>query len=126
MAEQVDQLQHWQNLKTQAENGELRLEPELGNALMGRCDTMLTELDAMRTQALNLQYVAGFGTLPSAQALAKKFAGKAFGDEDSAVKRIEQSIDIVNTMRQTFELSIRTLTETDQAVGQNLGNAANQ
>ncbi|MBF6397700.1 hypothetical protein IU438_18080 [Nocardia cyriacigeorgica] len=121
MAEEVDQLKHWQGLKTQAQNGELRLDPDLGNALIGRCDTMLTELDAMRTQALNLQYVSGFGTLKSADALAKKFASKAVGAEDSAVTRLEETIDIVNTMKQTYELAIRTLTETDQTIGDQLG-----
>ncbi|TLG00259.1 hypothetical protein FEK35_24630 [Nocardia cyriacigeorgica] len=121
MAEEVDQLQHWQNLKTQAQNGVLRVEPELGRALMARCDTFLAALETMRTDAMRLQYVGGFGSLKSADALAKKFASKAVGAEDSAVTRIEQSIDIVTTMRQTYELAIRTITETDQAIGQQLG-----
>ncbi|VFB01492.1 hypothetical protein [Nocardia cyriacigeorgica] len=121
MAEEVEQLKYWQGLKTQAENGELRVEPDLGNALIARCDTMLAALDGMLRQAENLQYVSGFGTLKSAEALAKKFANKAVGDEDSAYARIEQSIDIVNTMKQTYQLAIRTLTETDQAIGDQLG-----
>lgn len=60
---------HWKTLKTQAENGELRMDPQIGNALKGRADTMLTALNKMLVDTNQLQHVSGFGTLKSAEAL---------------------------------------------------------
>lgn len=121
--EQQTQLKHWQNLKTQAENGEIVMEADIAAKLAARCDTFLGRLDIAIEQASNLQYISGFGDLRSAQALAQKFSKKAVGDEDSAVNRLNQSIEIVKLMKQTFELAGKQITETDQQTSQALGNA---
>ncbi|WP_280507812.1 hypothetical protein [Nocardia flavorosea] len=123
MTEQQNQLQHWQNLKTQAESGELSMETDIAGKLAARCDTFLGQLNDAVVQANNLQYISGFGGLRSAQALAQKFANKAVADEDSAVNRLNQSIEIVKLMKQTFELAGKQITEQDQQTGQALGNA---
>lgn len=122
MAEQDDQLKQWQAMKTQAENGELRMEQAVGEALAKRCDTFLGELNDMVVQASNLQYIGGFGGLRSATQLATKFAQKADGAEDSAVARLNTTIEIVKLMKQTFELSVKQVTETDQQTSQAIDN----
>lgn len=120
--EQQTQLAHWQNLKTQAESGELVMEADIAGKLAARCDTFLGQLNQAVAQAKDLQYISGFGDLRSAKALAQKFANKAVSDEDSAVNRLNQTIEIVKLMKQTFELSAKQITETDQQTGQALGN----
>ncbi|WP_081511800.1 hypothetical protein [Nocardia donostiensis] len=112
---------HWQSLKTQAENGELRLDEQVGKELMKQADQLLTRLDTMVDAAGDLEHLTGFGGLESAKALKNKFALKAKNGDDSAVKRLQESIEIVKLMRETYELSIRKLNETDQSIASQLG-----
>ncbi|MFI5720208.1 hypothetical protein [Nocardia sp. NPDC051750] len=123
MTEQQNQLQHWQNLKTQAESGELVMQKDVAEKLAGRCDTFLDQLNDAVARAKDLQYISGFGDLRSAKALAQKFANKAVADEDSAVNRLNQAIEIVKLMKQTFELSAKEISEADDQVSQALDNA---
>lgn len=118
------QLAHWQNLKTQAENGELVMAADIAGKLAQRCDTFIGQLNDAIDKAYDLQYVSGFGGLRSAIQLAEKFANKAVNDEDSAVNRLKQSVEIVELMKQTFELSAEQISETDQQTSQDLGNTA--
>ncbi|WP_280228339.1 hypothetical protein [Nocardia cyriacigeorgica] len=119
-------LGHWKALKTQAENGELRMDPEIGNALKARADAMLAALDKMLFDTEELQYVSGFGTLKSAEALRAKFAAKAVTDDDSAKKRLQESIDIVTLMSETYALAVRRIEETDQSTAGALGKTGTQ
>ncbi|WP_280235722.1 hypothetical protein [Nocardia cyriacigeorgica] len=119
-------LSHWKTLKTQAENGELRMDPNIGNALKGRADTLLTELRKMVRDTDQLDHVTGFGKLKSAEALRAKFTGKAVTDEDSAQNRLKESIDIVTLMSETYALAIRRIEETDQSTAGALGKTGAQ
>jgi hypothetical protein len=125
-----DQLQHWQNLKQQAIDGELRMDPGIGNALRGRCDTLRTQLDQIRKESKGLAHLAGYGGLPSALDMKKKFELKASGAEngDSAESRLDTMIQVVTLMRDTYAAAIGELQETDQqnssqttAAGEGLG-----
>lgn len=123
MADQPEnQLKHWQNLKTQAERGELVMEADIAGKLAQRCDTFIGQLNDAIDKAYDLQYVSGFGGLRSATQLAQKFANKAVNDEDSAVNRLKQSVQIVELMKATFELSAKQISETDQQTSQAVGN----
>lgn len=84
---------------------------------------MLIQLENMVSQAASLKYLTGFGDLNSARALQEKFARKADGDEDSAVQRLKECIDIVKVMRDTYEIAARQITETDQSTAGELGAA---
>lgn len=119
-----NQLKHWQNLKTQAENGELVMEADIAGKLAQRCDTFVGQLNDAIDKAYDLQYVSGFGTLRSATQLSEKFANKAVSEEGSAVNRLKQSVQIVELMKATFELSAKKVGETDQQISQALGNTA--
>ncbi|MFI1463061.1 hypothetical protein [Nocardia carnea] len=111
-----DQLQHWQNLKQQAIDGELRMDTGIGEALRGRCDTLRTQLDQIRKETKGLAHLAGYGGLPSALDIKKKFELKASGAEngDSAESRLDEMIQVVTLMRDTYAAAIGQLQETDQ------------
>ncbi|SNY81537.1 hypothetical protein SAMN04244553_3135 [Nocardia amikacinitolerans] len=118
-----DALAQWRTYKQKAESGEFRMDPQIGDALRGRAQTMLDglEKDLLR-RASDLGQIGGFGTLPSAQALKTKFENKAVNDPDSAVNQLKKHIDLVTLMRDTYALSIRKLSETDQANASQLNN----
>ncbi|MBF6158214.1 hypothetical protein IU421_15385 [Nocardia cyriacigeorgica] len=124
--DQAGLVSHWKSLKTQAENGELRMDPEIGNALKARADAMITALDDMLDDAAALEHVSGFGSLGSAVELQKKFAAKAVTDQDSAVNRLKESHEIVTLMSETYALAIRRIEETDQSTAGALGKTGAQ
>lgn len=119
--QQTAMLQQWESLKTQAENGELSIDEDIGRQLMKRCTDFIARLETMLSTTNDLSFLAGFGTLRSAEALRNKYAAKAVADTDSAANRLKTSIDIVTLMQQTFELSIRRVEETDQSTSNALG-----
>ncbi|MGW5386003.1 hypothetical protein [Nocardia sp. NPDC003963] len=112
----TDQLKHWQTLKQQAIDGELHVEHEVGTLLRQECENLLGDLRKRRNQAGILGRLAGYGGLPSAQDIKRKFELKATGGEsgDSAVDRIDGLIEIVKLMRDTYAAMIGELQETDQ------------
>ncbi|MFD6161855.1 hypothetical protein ACFWF7_35200 [Nocardia sp. NPDC060256] len=110
----------WQALKTQAEGGELRLDEEIGQLLAGHAEQMRLKLRRMADKAGDLEHTSGFGTLGSATALQAKFASKANGSSDSAVTRLQQSMEVVTLMRDTYKLAIGKLTESDQSAADKL------
>ncbi|WP_194837920.1 hypothetical protein [Nocardia sp. XZ_19_369] len=113
-------LTRWQTLKKQAEGGELLLDSQIRERLVTHAEQMRTKLDAMVNKAAELEHLSGFGSLTSAGDLRQKFALKANNGTDSAVKRLQQSIDIVTLMKETYELAIGKITESDQSVADKL------
>ncbi|WP_338772498.1 hypothetical protein V7968_13805 [Nocardia vulneris] len=110
----------WQALKKQAEGGELRMDEQIGAALAKHAADMRAKLDLMVSDADNLKRLAGFGTLASADALRAKFAGKAGTEDDAAIKRIKQSIEVVTLMSETYNLAIGKITESDKSAADKL------
>ncbi|MGV9586097.1 hypothetical protein [Nocardia farcinica] len=74
-----EQLKTWQNFKQQAISGEFTLDTDIGSALAARCDELLNSLDGMLKDASDLEFLSGYGGLPSARQLQQKFAQKAVG-----------------------------------------------
>ncbi|MFI6173207.1 hypothetical protein ACIBCN_40955 [Nocardia sp. NPDC051052] len=119
-SEMQGMLTRWQTLKKQAEGGELRMDTEIGQQLATHSEQMHTKLEAMLNKALELEHLTGFGNLTSAQDLRQKFAQKANNGNDSAAKRIKQSMDIVSLMSDTYKLAIGKITESDQSAADKL------
>ena len=114
-----DHASYWQNMKTQAVNGEFRLEEDLGQALAGVVSQYITDLERQKTYAQALNRLTGWGGLPSAEVIRAKYEAKAVaggaGDaNDSAVKRLEQHIAIARDQRDTFLAAIGKLQAVDQ------------
>jgi hypothetical protein len=122
------QLQQWQQLKQQAIDGDLRMEEGIGEALRAACETYLDKLESLKTDASRLDYLSGYGGLPSALHLRDKFQAKAVAGrdddpDDSAVKRLEKHIEIAQLMHDTYAAAIGRLQTTDQTVGANVTTA---
>lgn len=101
------------------------MDPEVGAALRSRCETFLNELTDMKQQAKDLDHLMGYGGLSSANTLRQKFEQKAQGGGvhdvgDSAVNRLEQHIEVVRLMRDTYAAAIGQLQATDQTAGAQL------
>ncbi|WP_330228008.1 hypothetical protein OHA40_17485 [Nocardia sp. NBC_00508] len=116
------ELQRWQQLKQQAVSGEFRMEEGIGDALRLRCQTLVAALEDMKEGAQALAYLAGYGDLPSAKIIQSKFEKKAAGGDshdpnDSAVARLQQHIEVVQLMHDTYAAAIGKLESTDEAAG---------
>jgi len=125
------QLKTWQNFKQQGIDGQFKLETELGDALVGRCNLLLRELQHLRSDGGRLEHLAGYGGLPSANQLKSKFEQKAVGGgdndpNDNALYRIDQHIEIVTTMRDAYLAAIGKLETVDQETGQTLTSQGDQ
>ncbi|MEU8894443.1 hypothetical protein [Nocardia sp. NPDC048505] len=104
----------WQTLKTQALSGEFKMDSDIGEALRKRCETYANALDDLKEDARAIDHLNGYGTLPSAVALQGKFEKKSTGD-DSAVKRIEEHLEVVALMHDTYAAAIGKITQADQS-----------
>ncbi|MEV0294597.1 hypothetical protein [Nocardia sp. NPDC050710] len=121
-AEMQSLVAQWKNLKTQAESGDIRMDPEIGNALKGHAEQMKTKLDDFLADTNRLENLSGFGTLKTATTLQSKFEGKASGSDGSAIERLKQSIEVLTLMAETYEKATRTIQDTDQSNSQKLAN----
>ncbi|MGY0503208.1 hypothetical protein ACWZHB_32385 [Nocardia sp. FBN12] len=121
-----DHATYWRNMKTQAVNGEFRIEEDLGQALATVVSQYITDLERQRGYALRLDRLTGWGGLPSAETIRAKYEAKAVaggaGDpNDSAVKRLDQHIAIARDQRDTFLAAIGKLQAVDQQTAGALG-----
>ncbi|AFT99246.1 hypothetical protein [Nocardia brasiliensis] len=127
-SEMQGMMTRWQALYKQADGGEFRLDEEVGTKLAQRAEQMQAKLRSLRNEAARLEHLSGFGSLVSAESLKNKFSLKANNGADSAVKRLEQSIDVVTLMRDTYKLACGKLAEADKSAadklaGLDLGNS---
>ncbi|WP_067474161.1 hypothetical protein [Nocardia amamiensis] len=116
------EMRRWQQLKQEAIEGEFQMEEGIGEALRRRCETLLAGLQDMKTDAAQLAYLSGYGDLPSAKIMKVKFERKADGGgshdaNDSAVARLQQHIEVVQMMHDTYAAAIGKLQATDEAAG---------
>lgn len=131
MADSQEQLKTWQTFKQQGINGQFTLDEDIGSALAARCETLLTSLDGMLKDASDLEYLSGYGGLPSAQQLQQKFQQKAVGGathdpNDNAISRIKLHIEIVTTMRDAYLAAIGQLQNVDQSNSQQMSEQTEQ
>ncbi|NEW27943.1 hypothetical protein [Nocardia cyriacigeorgica] len=110
--------QQWRNLLSQAESGELTLDPDVGANLDAVCQTYLDKLDDVLLKARNVANVEGFGSFPSGEALREKFSFKGSGTTQSIDAVLLEHVETVNLIRQVVAKSIENLKATDQATGQ--------
>lgn len=121
-----DHASYWRNMKQQAINGEFKIEEDLGQAIADVASQYITDLEAQKFEAGRLQYLSGWGGLPSAQAIQQKLQLKAVAGgpddpDDSAVKRLDQHISIARDQRDTFLAAIGKLQTVDQQNASGLG-----
>ncbi|MFE1592262.1 hypothetical protein [Nocardia sp. NPDC058705] len=125
MANGLDQdITQWKTVKQQAVAGEFKMEEAIGEALRTACANYVTKLERLQVAAKGLEHISGFGGIPSADVLKQKFQSKAVNGEggDSALKRLEQHIEIAGLMRDTYAAAIGKFKETDQQRAAELNN----
>ncbi|MGW6423928.1 hypothetical protein ACWF82_14715 [Nocardia sp. NPDC055053] len=115
-----DHASYWRNMKTQAINGEFKIEDDLGQAIADVVTQYIEALEVQKSNASGLARLNGWGELPSAIAIQQKIEGKATADE-SAVKRLEAHIAIARDQRDTFLAAIGKLQAVDQQTAGDLG-----
>ncbi|RJO72955.1 hypothetical protein D5S18_21980 [Nocardia panacis] len=108
----------WRKLLDLANSGELTLDPEIGKDLDAKCERYLDDLDRVRTSTRSIQYVAGFGGMPSGPILESKFTSKVNGADSSIHRAIATHIDQVGLMRQVFAKAIENYRSVDQSTAQ--------
>ncbi|MBF6269781.1 hypothetical protein [Nocardia farcinica] len=127
----ADHLKTWQTYKQQGISGEFKMEHDIGAALAARCDTLVQDLYQAKRDAQGLEFLGGYGGLPSAQDLQRKYQQKAVGGaehdpNDNAVARIQQHIEIVETMRDAYLAAIGQLQNVDQYNSQQMNGQTDQ
>lgn len=107
----------WQRVLTDAEAGELSLDPNVGQSLDTVCDDYLLRLEEIYMQVVRLQYLDGFGGFPSSQVLQDKFSRKAKGSERSLEAVLLQHMDAVNVAKQAVAKAVQNFVEQDTTSG---------
>ncbi|EME22392.1 hypothetical protein [Rhodococcus triatomae] len=92
----------WAALTSEVSAGSLYLEPGTAAKCADHCTTLLAKLAKLKDRAYGLQYVEGFGTLPSGVAVARKFSLAAVGGDYSMVDALADHIAEVEAMRNMF------------------------
>ncbi|WP_186629098.1 hypothetical protein [Rhodococcus sp. BP22] len=95
-------LQHWSDLATAADAGQLFLEPTAARECNQACEEYLSILRVQKQKAVALGDVRGMGEFPSGIALAKKFSLKAVGGENNLADVLQSHIDVVMAMQAVF------------------------
>ncbi|WP_067647517.1 hypothetical protein [Nocardia harenae] len=108
----------WQRVLTDAEAGELSLNPNVGQCLDTVCDDYLLRLEEIYMQVVRLQYLDGFGGFPSSRVLEDKFSQKATGAARSLEAVLLQHMDAVKLAKQAVAKAIRNFAEQDLASGE--------
>ncbi|MFC6014484.1 hypothetical protein [Nocardia lasii] len=109
---------YWTQLAQKAVAGELRVEPELGEALRAAAKVYAEGLTAARANTAQLGNLSGWSSLPSAVALRVKFEQKGVGGgsdpNDNAAQRIQDHIDIAWLQHDTFAAAIGKIELVDE------------
>ncbi len=110
-------LQHWSDLATAADAGQLFLEPTAARECNQACEEYLSILRVQKQKAVALGDVRGMGEFPSGIALAKKFSLKAVGGENNLADVLQSHIDVVMAMQTVFRKFFDATETTDQDSG---------
>ncbi|WP_280213620.1 hypothetical protein [Nocardia cyriacigeorgica] len=110
--------QTWQQLLDQANEGRLTLSRDVGDSLSKVCDDYMDKLGTVLEKVDRIRFVDGFGSFPSGEALASKFAEKGSGTPASIDAVILEHIETVKLIQQVVAKSIENLKATDDGTGQ--------
>lgn len=112
----------WERFGMEVDSGTFSLEPDVARGVLAACDEYRELLVDLKPRAENLQYVDGFGTLPSGQALRDKFSRKAVGGPDALVDVLVSHIAVIDEMRALFTKCIAAAQNQDSANASSLQN----
>ncbi|MET9214405.1 MULTISPECIES: hypothetical protein [unclassified Nocardia] len=103
----------WKQLLSQANSGELALDPEVGRDLDRVCDDHLDRLEEVLGKIGTVSFISGFGTLDSGVTLEKKFSLTASGSDRALDTVIQQHIEAVQTAKEVVAKAIANFVAQD-------------
>lgn len=101
---------------------DLHLTPDAAEACARACRTFADGVSQLRKHSERIPDHMKFGTLPSGQALARKYSELAVGGEGSLDAMLSGHIDVAERLARTFEEMGRRYAETDAAVADSIRN----
>lgn len=107
----------WNQLLTQANAGELALDPEVGRDLDRVCDDHLDRLEEVYELVDRVARIDGFGSFDSGQVLAKKFSLTASGGDRALDTVLRQHIEAVQTAKEVVAKAIANFVAQDENSG---------
>ncbi|MEU7141304.1 hypothetical protein ABZ942_17755 [Nocardia sp. NPDC046473] len=110
----------WRQLLDRANAGELVLRPEVGKDLDAKCEAYLDGLDDVRDSTRSIQYLSGFGGMPSGPILERKFSLKGTGGDTSLEASLETHVEEVKLMRQVFAQAMANYSAVDESNRQDI------
>lgn len=107
----------WSQLLTQADAGELALDPEVGRDLDRVCDDHISRLEEVFLSVERVGRISGFGTFDSSAILEKKFSLTASGGDRALDTVLRQHIEAVQTAKEVVAKAIANFVAQDEATG---------
>lgn len=107
----------WNQLLTQANAGELSLDPEVGRDLDRACDDHISRLEEVFLSVERVARVSGFGSFDSSTILENKFALTASGGDRALDTVLRQHIEAVQTAKEVVAKAIANFVAQDEATG---------
>lgn len=107
----------WNQLLTQANAGELALDPEVGRDLDRVCDDHITRLEEVYLSVERVGRLSGFGSFNSSTILEKKFSLTASGSDRALDTVLRQHIETVQTAKEVVAKAVSNFVAQDVATG---------
>ncbi|MGA9871193.1 MAG: hypothetical protein WBQ44_08635 [Rhodococcus sp. (in: high G+C Gram-positive bacteria)] len=93
----------WAELAAAAEAGSLSLDPAVARECDAACSAYLEKLTKHRTTASRLSTVEGYGDFESGKQLARLYASRMVGGENSMFNVLNGHIRVVQEMQAVFQ-----------------------
>ncbi|MEU4411604.1 hypothetical protein [Nocardia salmonicida] len=106
----------WETLKSDAESGNLYLDPSVSTSCRDACNKQITLFSELKQSLSSLSSVSGLGRFNAADDLAKMLGMKAIGGERDFNTAFEEHIQVLTLIRDTIEISVKKYE--DQQVAQ--------
>lgn len=107
----------WNQLLTQANAGELSLDPEVGRDLDRVCDDHIARLEDVFATVERVSRISGFGTFDSSKTLEDKFSLTASGGDRALDTVLRQHIEAVQTAKEVVAKAIANFVAQDENSG---------
>ncbi|MGF0318333.1 hypothetical protein [Nocardia fluminea] len=107
----------WTQLLSQANAGQLSLDPEVGKDLDRVCDDHLDRLEEVFEQVALVSAISGFGDFNSGRTLERKFSLTASGGDRPLDEVLKKHIESVKTAKEVVAKAIANFVAQDEATG---------
>ncbi|MFE5474764.1 hypothetical protein ACFQ9R_03595 [Nocardia sp. NPDC056541] len=103
----ADEKSRWETLKSNAESGNLYLDPSVSTSCRDACNRQITLFSELKQSLSSLSSVSGLGRFNAADELSKMLGMKAIGGERDFNTAFEEHIQVLTLIRDTIEISVK-------------------